>query len=132
MGVMKQQEHPMLEYKKEMDKAGLQRQTDLDKAQISRQTELDKAQINASLKDRELKTHENEADMSKESVIQVQLMKESADKITEATGVMTQAAMSIAEAARMMAQAATSEEVLVRGKDGKAIGKKRVPAGTLN
>jgi len=132
MAAMKPGDNPQLEYKKEMDKAGIQRQTDLDKAAISRQTDLDKAAMVLSQKDRELKAKEDESDMSKESVIQVQLMKESADKITQATDVMTQAALSIAEAARMMAQAATSEEVLVRGKDGKAIGKKRVPAGTLN
>jgi len=132
MAAMKPGDNPQLEYKKEMDKAGIQRQTDLDKAAISRQTDLDKAAMVLSQKDRELKSKQDESDMSKESVIQVQLMKESADRITQATDVMTQAANAMANAAQTIAEAMTSDEILVRGKDGRALGKKRVPAGTLN
>jgi hypothetical protein len=52
--------------------------------------------------------------------------------MTQIAQMMQQAVGAIAQAATVMAQAAASEEIIVRDKQGRALGKKPVPIGTLN
>jgi len=53
--------------------------------------------------------------------------------MTQIAGMMEQAVNAIAQASQMMAQAAMTQkdEIIIRDKSGRAVGKKTVPAGTL-
>jgi len=51
--------------------------------------------------------------------------------MAQIAAMMQQTVQAIAQAAQMMASGSVADEVIVRGKDGRALGKKRVPAGTL-